>query len=93
MLWWGILADVPTGLDRIDCPVVLAQGTADLVAVGQTPRYVAAIAGARFVPLVGAGHAPHSDTPRAILALVRKATAVPHAVGRPHALTALRPSA
>ena len=28
MLWWGILADVPTGLDRIDCPVVLAQGTA-----------------------------------------------------------------
>ena len=37
MLWWGILADVPTGLDRIDCPVVLAQGTADLVAVGQTP--------------------------------------------------------
>ena len=38
MLWWGILADVPTGLDRIDCPVVFAQGTADLVAVGQTPR-------------------------------------------------------
>ena len=95
MLCWGILADVPTGLDRINCPVVLAQGTADLVAVGQTPRYLAAIAGARFVPLVGAGHAPQSDTPKAILALVRKATAVAarHAVGRPHALTALRPSA
>jgi pimeloyl-ACP methyl ester carboxylesterase len=63
MLWWGILADVPTGLGRIDCPVILAQGTADLVAVGQTPRYLAAITGARFVPLVGAGHAPQSDTP------------------------------
>ena len=71
MLWWGILADVPTGLDRIDCPVVLAQGTADLVAVGQTPRYLAAIPGARFVPLVGAGHAPQSDAPGAILMLVR----------------------
>jgi pimeloyl-ACP methyl ester carboxylesterase len=95
MLWWGILADVPTGLDRIDCPVILAQGTADLVALGQTPRYLAAIADARFVPLVGAGHAPQSDTPGAILALVRDATAAatPHTAGRPRALTELRPSA
>jgi pimeloyl-ACP methyl ester carboxylesterase len=75
MLWWGILADVPTGLDRIDCPVILAQGTADLVALGQTPRYLTAITGARFVPLLGAGHAPQSDTPGAILALVRDASA------------------
>lgn len=95
MLWWGILADIPTGLDRVDCPVILAQGTADLVAVGQTPRYLAAIADARFVPLVGAGHAPQSDTPAAILALVREATAAAdaHAAGRPRALTGLRPSA
>src|SRR5689334_1907149 len=28
--WWGILADVPTRLDRIDCPVILAHGTTDL---------------------------------------------------------------
>ena len=95
MLWWGILADVPTGLDRIDCPVVLAQGTADLVAVGQTPRYLAAIAGARFVPLVGAGHAPQSDAPGAILMLVRDATAaaVRHAAAGPRALPALSLSA
>jgi pimeloyl-ACP methyl ester carboxylesterase len=53
MLWWGILSDVPTGLERIDCPVILAQGTADLVTAGQTPRHLAAIAQARFVPLVG----------------------------------------
>jgi pimeloyl-ACP methyl ester carboxylesterase len=95
MLWWGILADVPTGLDRIACPVILAQGTADLVAVGQTPRYLAAIAGARFVPLIGAGHAPQSDTPGAILALVRDATAAAgrHAAGGPGTLAALSPSA
>jgi pimeloyl-ACP methyl ester carboxylesterase len=74
MLWWGILTDVPTGLDRIDCPVVLAQGTRDLVAVAQTPRYVAAIPTARFVPLFGAGHAPQSDTPEPILRLVARAT-------------------
>ena len=95
MLWWGILADVPTGLDRIDCPVILTQGTADLVAVGQTPRYLAAIPDARFVPLVGAGHAPQSDTPGAILALVRDATAAAlrHAAGGPGTLAALSPSA
>jgi pimeloyl-ACP methyl ester carboxylesterase len=84
MLWWGILTDVPTGLDRIDCPVVLAQGTADLIAVGQTPRFLTAVPTARFVPLIGAGHAPQSDTPELILQLVEQATAaarraLPHA--------------
>jgi pimeloyl-ACP methyl ester carboxylesterase len=87
MLWWGILADVPTGLDRIDCPVVLAQGTADLISVGQTPRYLAAIRRARFVPLLGAGHAPQSDTPDAILQLVHEA------VAEATAGASLRPSA
>ena len=85
MLWWGVIADVPRGLDRIDCPVVLAQGTADVIAVGQTPRFLAAVPTARFVPLLGAGHAPQSDTPDAILQLVHQATAA----ARP----ALRPSA
>jgi len=89
MLWWGILADLPTGLDRIDCPVILAQGTADLVAVGQTPRYLAAIPGARFVPLLGAGHAPQSDVPQAILKLVDETTAAATAE-RPDAQTVLR---
>jgi pimeloyl-ACP methyl ester carboxylesterase len=86
MLWWGILADVPTELDRIDCPVVLAQGTADLIAVGQTPRYLPTIRGARFVPLYGAGHAPQSDTPAAVLQLVSESTAA--AGQRDHTLTA-----
>ncbi len=67
--------DLPTGLHRIDVPVVLAQGTADLIGSGQTPRYLMFVPGSRFVPLWGAGHAPQSDTPTAILDLVHRATA------------------
>jgi pimeloyl-ACP methyl ester carboxylesterase len=89
MLWWGILADLPTGLDRIDCPIVLAQGTADLIALGQTPRYLTIVPGARFVPLLGAGHAPQSDTPEAILQLIDETTAAA-ASERPDARTVLR---
>ena len=92
MLWWGIVTDIPTGLDRIDCPVVLAQGTADLVAVGQTPCYLAAVPGARFVPLPGAGHAPQSDTPRLILQLVNQATAAASPAAHDTAVTPLRPT-
>jgi pimeloyl-ACP methyl ester carboxylesterase len=73
MLWWGILQDVPTGLHRVDCPVILAQGAVDVVGAGQTPRYLGLIPGSRFELLPGAGHAPQSDTPEAILALVHRA--------------------
>jgi len=75
LLWWGILADVPIGLERIQVPVVLARGTADVVASGQTPRYLFLVPGSSFVPLCGAGHAPHSDAPQAVIELVRRATA------------------
>ena len=74
LLFWGILADVPAGLDDVRCPVILAQGTADVVATGQTPRYLLAVPGATFQPLLGAGHAPQSDAPGSILRLVRQAT-------------------
>jgi pimeloyl-ACP methyl ester carboxylesterase len=74
LLFWGIVADIPTGLDDVRCPVVLAQGTADLVASGQTPRYLLALSSASFQPLLGAGHAPQSDVPDSILRLVRQAT-------------------
>src|SRR4029453_6908328 len=35
------LVDLPTGLSRISCPVLLLQGTADPLVSGQTPRYLA----------------------------------------------------
>src|SRR3954470_21038385 len=53
LLWWAVLADVPLGLEEIDCPVLLAQGTADLISGGQTPRYLALVPRSRFRPLVG----------------------------------------
>jgi pimeloyl-ACP methyl ester carboxylesterase len=74
LLFWAILADVPTGLDDVRCPVILAQGTADIVGSGQTPRYLLAVPSATFEPLLGAGHAPQSDAPDSILRLVRQAT-------------------
>lgn len=74
LLFWGILADIPTGLEEIRCPVILAQGTADIVASGQTPRYLLAVPGATFQALLGAGHAPQSDAPHNILELLRQVT-------------------
>jgi pimeloyl-ACP methyl ester carboxylesterase len=72
-LLWGLLLDVPRGLDRIDCPVTLVQGVADWVASGQTVRYLPLVPGSRFRPLAWAGHAPQSDRPRTIVRLVEEA--------------------
>jgi len=72
MLWWAVLQDVPTGLDRVTCPVMLAQGAVDVIGAGQTPRYLALIPGSRFQLLPGAGHAPQSDAADVIIALVRR---------------------
>jgi pimeloyl-ACP methyl ester carboxylesterase len=57
----------------VRCPVILAQGTADIVGSGQTPRYLLAVPSATFEPLLGAGHAPQSDAPDSILRLVHQA--------------------
>ncbi|WP_448625497.1 alpha/beta fold hydrolase [Geodermatophilus sp. URMC 64] len=74
-LFYGLMLDVPRGLDRIDCPVTLVQGAADWVASGQTVRYLPLIPGSRFRPLLAAGHAPQSDRPRTIVRLVQEAAA------------------
>jgi pimeloyl-ACP methyl ester carboxylesterase len=73
-LWWAVLLDLPLGLEKIKCPVVLAQGTVDMMSTAQTLRYLAMIPRSRFQPLLGAGRAPQSDAPGAILGLVRDAT-------------------
>jgi len=74
MLLWAVLADVPAGLSEVDCPVVLAQGSRDLLSGGQTPRYLLLVPGSTFHPLLRAGHAPQSDTPDVIIELVDEAT-------------------
>jgi pimeloyl-ACP methyl ester carboxylesterase len=74
-LFFGLLADVPRGMDRIECPVTLVQGTADWIASGQTVRYLPMIPGSRFRPLLAAGHAPQSDRPATIVRLVAETAA------------------
>jgi pimeloyl-ACP methyl ester carboxylesterase len=86
-LLWGLLLDVPRGLDRIDCPVTLVQGVADWVASGQTVRYLPLVPGSRFFPLLWAGHAPQSDRPRTIVRLVEEAAG---RAGQPVESSALR---
>jgi pimeloyl-ACP methyl ester carboxylesterase len=75
--WWrtllfALLLDVPTGVGHIDCPVLLVQGTADWIAMGQTVRYLPFVPRSRFRPLLAAGHAPQSDRPRTIVELVER---------------------
>jgi len=71
-LLWGLLLDVPRGLGHIDCPVLLVQGTADWIAMGQTVRYLPLVPRSRFRPLLAAGHAPQSDRPDTIVRLVQR---------------------
>jgi pimeloyl-ACP methyl ester carboxylesterase len=71
-LLWGLLLDVPRGLGHIDCPVLLVQGTADWIAMGQTVRYLPLVPRSRFRPLLAAGHAPQSDRPDTIVRLVER---------------------
>ncbi len=71
-LLWGLLLDVPRGMDRIECPVLLVQGIGDLIASGQTVRYLPLVPGSRFRPLLAAGHAPQSDRPGTIVRLVEE---------------------
>ncbi|MGY1741713.1 MULTISPECIES: alpha/beta fold hydrolase [unclassified Blastococcus] len=71
-LLWGLLLDVPRGMDRIDVPVTLVQGAADWIASGQTVRYLPLVPGSRFRPLLAAGHAPQSDRPGTIVELVER---------------------
>jgi pimeloyl-ACP methyl ester carboxylesterase len=87
-LLWGLMADVPLGLRGIDCPVMLAQGTADVVASGQTVRFLPLVPRARFRPLLAAGHAPQSDRTATIVSMVR-ATAARAARPEPDAETVL----
>jgi pimeloyl-ACP methyl ester carboxylesterase len=75
LLLCAAMIDVPTQLDRITCPVVLAQGSADLLAAGQTPRFLAQIPHATFRLLPCAGHAAQADVPELVAHFVISAAA------------------
>ena len=74
-LLWALLLDVPRGMGEIRCPVTLVQGTADWIASGQTPRYLALVPTSRFRPLLAAGHAGQSDRPESVQRIVERTAA------------------
>ena len=62
--------DIPTGLNRITCPVLIMQGTADPLISMQSPRFLAFIPNAQFRWLYGLSHVPISDDPELVTRLI-----------------------
>jgi pimeloyl-ACP methyl ester carboxylesterase len=62
--------DVPTRLERITCPVLLLQGTADPLVSMQSPRFLAFIRHAQLQWLPGLSHVPISDDPQLVASLM-----------------------
>ena len=62
--------DIPTGLDRIICPVLIMQGTADPLISMQSPRFLLFIPNAQFRWLYGLSHVPISDDPELVAGLM-----------------------
>lgn len=58
--------DIPMGLDRISCPVLILQGTADSLIPAQSPRFLAFVPHAKMRWLPGLSHVPISDDPALI---------------------------
>jgi pimeloyl-ACP methyl ester carboxylesterase len=64
------VVDVPTGLARITCPVLILQGTADPLVSVQSPRYLALVPHATWRWLPGLSHVPISDDPQQVARLM-----------------------
>jgi pimeloyl-ACP methyl ester carboxylesterase len=62
--------DVPTRLERITCPVLLVQGTADPLVSMQSPRFLAFVRHAQMRWLPGLSHVPISDDPQLVASLM-----------------------
>lgn len=67
---WATLFDVPTGLTRITCPVLIMQGTADPLVSMQSPRFLAFVPHAQLRWLPGLSHVPISDDPAQVTRLM-----------------------
>jgi pimeloyl-ACP methyl ester carboxylesterase len=64
------MVDVPTGLERITCPVLLMQGTADPLVSLQSPRFLAFVRHAQMQWLPGLSHVPISDDPQLVATIM-----------------------
>jgi pimeloyl-ACP methyl ester carboxylesterase len=57
------VVDMPTGLNKIACPVLILQGTFDPLVSMQSPRYLAFVPHAQWRWLPGLNHVAISDDP------------------------------
>ena len=73
MLAWAVVLEVPSGFEEVDCPVFLVQGLVDVIAIGQTPRFLLVVPGSRLRLLPWAGHAPMSDLPEEVVRIIHEA--------------------
>jgi hypothetical protein len=64
------MVDVPTRLERITCPVLLLQGTADPLVSLQSPRFLAFVRHVQLQWLPGLSHVPISDDPRLVASIM-----------------------
>jgi pimeloyl-ACP methyl ester carboxylesterase len=64
------MVDVPGRLDRIACPVLLLQGTADPLVSMQSPRFLAFVRHAQLQWLPGLSHVPISDDPQLVATIM-----------------------
>jgi pimeloyl-ACP methyl ester carboxylesterase len=64
------MADIPAGLHRITCPVLIMQGTAGPLTSMQSPRFLAFTPHAQFRWLHGLSHVPLSDDPELVTGLM-----------------------
>jgi hypothetical protein len=75
------MVDVPTGLERITCPVLLLQGTNDPLVSMQTPRFLAFVRHAQLRWLPGLSHVPISDDPQLVASLMLRSSRQPPTAG------------
>ncbi|SDQ18193.1 alpha/beta fold hydrolase [Quadrisphaera sp. DSM 44207] len=74
-LRWAILPEGQLDYRAVRCPVRIAQGSADVLSLGQALRLAALVPGARFSWLPFAGHSSVGDVPEQVAALVDDAAA------------------
>lgn len=75
VLGFAVVPDITMDYRAVRCPVVLAQGTHDVISLGQVLRLAALVPGAQFRALPFAGHSAVGDVPDQVVALVDEAVA------------------
>jgi pimeloyl-ACP methyl ester carboxylesterase len=70
---YAILPEATLDYRTVDCPVVIAQGTHDVLAASQSLWLAALVPGARFRLLPVAGHSSVADVPQRVIGLVAEA--------------------